>query len=173
MNICIDTDGPMAQSLLDDNHELMQYYLLNYTPLVFINDHLYKGNLKEMLHLVESICMTFEEPPKECLGLDIFTDYNNFSGSSVLGYLGKLMGGFGVLLVVFVSVFYFCYKRRLKAKMDLELSGKINEAIMKYYGPNQTGSRYQSVSGKSGKEEMSQQEKKISIENSLHEKNQK
>jgi hypothetical protein len=167
MNICIDTDGPMAQSLLDDNHELIQYYMLNYTPLIFINDHLYKGNLEETLHLVESLCMAFEEPPQECLDLDIFNHYNNFSGSTLFTFIINSLFYLGIMFFIVIVVFYLVYKRKMKRKMNRELSDKVNEAMMKYYGASQTDKKYEGVKIDDGFASMTQNEQKIEIENSL------
>jgi hypothetical protein len=167
MNLCIDTDGPMAQSLLDDNHELIQYYLLNYTPLIFINNHLYKGNLIDTLHLVESLCMAFEDPPKECTDLDIFNEYNNFSGSSLLSFILTTLFYLGTLFLVVVVVFYCFYKRKMKRKMNAELSDKVNEAMMKYYGASQTSQKYEGIKVENINDSMTPNERKIAIENSL------
>ena len=166
MNICIDTDGPMAQMLLDDNQGLAQYYMLNYTPLIFINGHLYKGNFEDTLHLVESLCLAFEDPPKECSDLEIFADYSNFSGSSLASFLGKVLFCSVAFFLVVVVGFYLYYKRKMKKKMNNELSDKINSAIMKYYGSNQTDSRYQGISKHSHKE-FTEHERKIAVENSI------
>ena len=167
MNLCIDTDGPMAQSLLDDNHELIQYYLLNYTPLIFINDHMYKGNHINTPHVVESLCMAFEEPPKECLDLDIFKEYNNFAESTVYTFITGTLLYLGLLFLVVIIVFYFVYKRKLKIKMKTELSDKVNQAMMKYYGESQTDQKYKGVKVQETYPTMTPSEQKIEIENSL------
>lgn len=131
---CTDLEGDISREILDDNEDLIQFYMLNYTPLIFINNHLYKGNFEDTLHLVESLCMTFEEPPSQCSKLEIFTEYQNFSSSSLLNYFLNTLMYLLILFVVVVVVFYVYYKRKMKKKIDSELQTKINSAIMKYYG---------------------------------------
>ena len=166
MNICIDTDGPMAEMLLNDNHELSEYYSLNYTPLIFINHHLYKGNLQDTLHLVEALCMAFEDPPKECLELDIFHDYQNFSGSSLISFVGIWTLYFGSFFLVVVFVFYFFYKRKLQNNMSGEISDKVNDMLIKHYGVNQVAG-YTSGVKISQSQGLTEHEKKIAQENSI------
>lgn len=167
MNICIDTDGPMAEMLLNDNHELIEFYSLNYTPLIFINHHLYKGNLEDTLHLVEALCLAFEDPPKECGELDIFHDYHNFSGLSLLSFLGLWAFYLGIFFLIVVIIFYFYYKRKLQKNMAGEVSDKVNDMLIKHYGVNQVAGNYSKAKTSSNHHDFNEQEKKIAEENSI------
>jgi hypothetical protein len=160
---CTDLEGDIGKELLDDNEDLIQFYMMNYTPLIFINNHLYKGNFEDTLHLVEAVCMTFEEPPSECSKLEIFTEYQDFSSSSLFNYFIKTLMYLLILFVVIVVVFYFYYKRKMKKKIDSELQSKINSAIMKYYGkPDVQNSQSHQIDFKAS---LTEEEVKIEQEN--------
>lgn len=162
---CQDTKKDLARTLLDSNEDLIQFYMLNYTPLIFINNHIYKGNFSDTLHLVEALCMVFEDPPAECSQLDIFSDFHDFSTSSLWRYIGyTVLSLFAVFLVVVIG-FYCMFKRKLRKKMDAELESRINGALMKYYGKSQVKGDTQENFVKGMKEGLDEEEKKIQEEN--------
>ena len=165
MNACMDLDGPMAPTILDDNEDLIQFYMLNYTPLIFINNHLYKGNFEDTLHLVESLCMTFETPPAECSKLEIFTEYEDYSSISLWKFITYTIFYLAIFFVILVSCFYIYYKRKMKQKMDNELESKINSAIMKYYGNSQVTEGLKGVGTDDLKNNLNEDERKIAEEN--------
>lgn len=49
-----------------DNNDNIKYYLINYSPIVFINGYMYKGNYNDSNHLIEAFCNSFEEAPQKC-----------------------------------------------------------------------------------------------------------
>ena len=165
MTACMDLDGPMAPTILDDNEDLIQFYMLNYTPLIFINNHLYKGNFEDTLHLVESLCMTFETPPAECSKLEIFAEYNDYSSISLWKFVTYTVFYLALFFVILVTCFYIYYKRKMKKKMDNELESKINSAIMKYYGNSQVTEGLKGVGNDDLKNNLDEDEKKIAEEN--------
>ena len=165
MDTCEDLHGPMAPTILDDNEDLIQFYMLNYTPLIFINNHLYKGNFEDTLHLVESLCMTFETPPSECSKLEIFTDYEDYSSTSLWKFVIYTIINLVIFFVILVSCFYVYYKRKMKKKMDNELESRINSAIMKYYGKSQVTEKLKGVGSEDFQKGMTEDEKKIGNEN--------
>ena len=155
----------MIAEIMIDNEDLVQFYMLNYTPLIFINNHLYKGNVEDTLHMVESLCMTFEEPPAECSKLDIFTDYQNFSTSSLIKYVCYSILYLGIIFLVVIVVFYLYYKRKMKKTMDNELENKINGAIMKYYGKSEVMSNLKTSLDHNLSNSLTEEEIKIQAEN--------
>jgi hypothetical protein len=165
MNLCIDLDGAMAQTLLDGHKEAMQFYRLNYAPLIFINNFLYKGNPEKIEHLVESICMSFEDPPEQCKSLNIFEEYNDFTASSLVSFVTNTLKFFFCIFCVVIFGYYCFVRRRMKNKMNKELSNKVNTAIMKYYGTGQTDGGYEGVGSNTGN--MTEAEKKIAEENNI------
>lgn len=52
-----------AKKFLNENNDNIKYYLINYSPIVFINGYMYKGNYKDSNHLMEAFCNSFEEVP--------------------------------------------------------------------------------------------------------------
>lgn len=165
MKDCVDLEGNMATDLLDDNEDLIQFYMLNYTPLIFINNHLYKGNFDDTLHLVEALCMTFEEPPAECSKLDIFTDYHNFSTSSLWKFISYTILYLFLIFAVVITIFYFFYKRSMKKKIDNELESRINGAIKKYYGQSEVTSGLKGMGNTDFNPNLTEEEAKIGEEN--------
>lgn len=168
MNECMDLEGAAAPILLDRNEDLIQFYMLNYTPLIFINNHLYKGNFEDTLHLVESLCMTFESPPAECSKLDIFTDYEDYSSTSLWKYILYTIINLVIFFLILVTCFYVYYKRKMKNKMDNELEGRINSAIMKYYGKSQVTEGLKGIGSQDLKTDLTEDEKKIGAENNYN-----
>lgn len=165
MNECISLEGFVAPLLLDRNEDLIQFYMLNYTPLIFINNHLYKGNFEDTLHLVESLCMTFETPPVECSKLDIFTEYTDYSSTSLWRFILYTIVNLVIFFLILVTCFYVYYKRKMKNKMDNELEGRINSAIMKYYGKNEVTEGLKGIGNDTMKAHLTEDEKKIEGEN--------
>ena len=164
---CMDLEGELSRELLDNNEDLIQFYMLNYTPLIFINNHLYKGNFEDTLHLVESLCMTFEEPPVECSKLEIFTEYQNFSSTSLWKFFVKTLFYLLIGFIVVIIVFYIYYKRKMKKKMDSELQTKINAAILKYYGKPETETGIGNSHQIDFKTSLTEEEAKIEEENGI------
>ena len=52
-----------GKKFLNENNDNIKYYLINYSPIVFINGYMYKGNYKDSSHLMEAFCNSFEEVP--------------------------------------------------------------------------------------------------------------
>ena len=57
---------PEAYKTLLKNDDDTKYYLINYSPIVFINGYMYKGNYRDPDHLMEAFCNSFEEMPTKC-----------------------------------------------------------------------------------------------------------
>ena len=131
---CSRINGDEVSSMLEQNNDDLKYYLINYSPIVFINGVYYKGNFDDVTHLLEAFCSSFEHEPKECETLDSFQILRNADTSVFFDFL--LKGVFSTAaFIVFVGLgFYIFYKKRIRGLMDIELHGKINQAIANYYG---------------------------------------
>ena len=66
------SDNQEAQELFDLNNDSIKYYLINYSPLIFINGSFFKGNHREIENVLDSFCNSFEETPKVCDDLPHF-----------------------------------------------------------------------------------------------------
>lgn len=137
MNICIDLQGPMAQVLLDDNHDVTRFFKLNYAPLVFINGRLFKGNLDDPGHFLEVFCSSFESPPPDCDALQSHSDFADFTSPSLSSFVLSLVCYLALFVLISVVLYYFVYKRKLKRKMESELADQVNTAMHKYYSAGQ------------------------------------
>ena len=130
---CSDPKSEKAIELLESNDDNIKYYLINYSPIVFINGYIYKGNYDDSNHLMEAFCNSFEIAPVGCNKLEAFQQYKDFTSRGLFKFM---------MVVVFVSlfiglcvltVFYFLYRRKLSSNFENELSSKINQAMSKYY----------------------------------------
>lgn len=107
--------------------------LIDYTPLIFINDKFYKGNYFDSNHLFESFCESFEELPEICLKLSNFDFVRDLNSSSLLGFIIKILLFSTLLICLCLSIFYILYWYKMKNKFESELPSKINEALARYY----------------------------------------
>lgn len=70
---CINLQSVESKRTLTKNDDDIKYYLINYSPIVFINGYMYKGNYRDPDHLMEAFCNSFEEMPLKCHNLQAFT----------------------------------------------------------------------------------------------------
>lgn len=126
--------GDEVSSILEENNDDIKYYLINYSPLIFINGVYYKGNFDDTQHLLDAFCSSFEKEPKQCEGLEAYQILKASDTSEFFDYLLKIIFCTLLLLIVVVVLFYLFYKRRVRGFYDTELHNKINQAIANYYG---------------------------------------
>ncbi len=69
---CLEPSSDRAVRLLRRNNDRVKFFLINYSPILFINNYMYKGNYKDSTHLMEAFCSSFEEAPRMCDNLEIF-----------------------------------------------------------------------------------------------------
>jgi hypothetical protein len=133
---CIRLDSPENKSALMGNHEDIKYFLINYSPLIFVNGYYYKGNFDEISHLFEAICNGFEVSPQVCYGLESFNKSEDLNSAS-LGRFVMLTFVFCLVMVTLaILLFYIIYKKKMKKRFTFELQDKINEALALYYSDN-------------------------------------
>ena len=126
--------GDEVSNILEENNDDIKYYLINYSPLIFINGVYYKGNFDDTPHLLEAFCSSFENEPKECEGLEAYHILKASDTSEFFDYLLKMVFFTLAVVITLVIIFYVFYKRRIRGRMDSELHQKINQAIANYYG---------------------------------------
>ena len=131
---CNDIKSDKAIQLLDSNDDNIKYYLINYSPIVFINGYIYKGNYDDSSHLMEAFCGSFEIAPASCSQLDVFQQYKDFSSSSIFRFMILTVTAILVVGLAIIAIFYFFYRKRLSSNFNTELNSKINQAMTKYYG---------------------------------------
>ena len=136
---CATPDTTTNIAALNDNHEEIKYFLINYAPLIFINGFYYKGNFDDMNHLFEAICNSYETPPAPCNSLDLFISSNDMNSTSLAKFI--MMSLIGCIFMVFMAIilFYIVYKKKIRKRFNFELNDKINEALAKYYSDNEEG----------------------------------
>lgn len=133
MEDCMRPDSKDAEKALTTNHDNIKYFLINYSPIVFINGSYYKGNYDNVTYLLEALCNSFESPPSECSNLDFFEQAYDLNSH----YLNKFI----IISLVFcigsaftaILIFYIMYKKKMKKTFNFTLNDKINEALAKYY----------------------------------------
>ena len=60
---CSDPESRESNFLLSQNNDDIKYYSMNYSPLIFINGNMFRGNFRNIANLIESFCNSFEELP--------------------------------------------------------------------------------------------------------------
>lgn len=142
---CLSPSSSKAFTLLEKNNDDIKYYLLNYSPIVFINGYMYKGNYRDSNHLMEAFCNSFEKPPKGCENLEAFKEYNDFSSAGIIKFV--IISVICTLFIIFflVGVFYVFYRKKIHRNFKTELNTKINEALSKYYIDNKDSQDYKGI----------------------------
>lgn len=143
VNDCADPKSAKAKELFETNNEKVKYNLINYSPIVFINGYFYKGNYSNSNFLMEAFCNSFEVAPPLCNKLEAFAQYKDFSSVGLFKFVCYTILIGLLCIILTVIVFYIGYRQRMQSKFNVELNAKINEALAKYYGVQQT--EYQGV----------------------------
>ena len=130
---CSDPTSENALLLLKLNNLHIKNFLINYSPLIYLNDHMYRGNYDNYNAFSEVICNSFEKMPKECHNLSIFDEYYNFSGSTIIRYIFKTLLFFLFISVCAIFVFYVFYRKKIKKEFENNLQKEINVNLSKFY----------------------------------------
>lgn len=129
---CSNPSSDNAAMLLKLNNLHIKNFLLNYSPLIYLNDQMYRGNYDDFNSISEVICNSFEKIPDECGDLSIFEEYHNFSGS-ILSYVFKTLIFFVFISVCAIFVFYVFYRTKIKKEFEENLQKEINVNLSKFY----------------------------------------
>lgn len=130
---CLKLDSTENKAALLANHEETKYFMINYSPLIFINGFYYKGNFDDLGHLFEAICNGFEVAPSVCYSLDSFVRSEDMNSSSLGKFVMLTFAVCVAMVCVALILFYIVYKKKMKKQFTFELKGKINEALALYY----------------------------------------
>lgn len=141
LNDCINPDSESAKAALKKNHDKIKYYLINYSPIIFINGSYYKGNYDNQSHLIESFCNSFEDPPAECNFLGLFQQSYYLNTHVLYDFIFYSSSSCAFFAFVTIVVFYFLYKRKIQRMFKFTLDDRINEALSKYYEERDTAIR--------------------------------
>ena len=152
LNECLDLKSAESRRTMNLNHDNVKYFLINYSPLIFINGNYYKGNFDNGEYFFEALCNSFETPPDKCKDLEIFKSVHQFNAASLFRFVAISLGLCVLAAVILVIVFYVFYKKKIRRKFDYELNEKINEALAQYYGDEGAARIKEEGSGESGSE---------------------
>lgn len=130
---CLNPKSEKAIELFDSNDDNIKYYLINFSPIVFINGYIFKGNYDDSNHLMEAFCSSFEIAPDSCNKLGIFKQYQDFSSPGLFKFMIMTLLACLSIAAAAITIFYFFFRKRLTSNFDSELSSKINQAMAKYY----------------------------------------
>jgi hypothetical protein len=133
---CMTPDETENLAALKTNHDEIKYFMINYSPLVFVNGHYYKGNFDDVNHLFETICNSFETPPKSCHSLQTFETVSDLNSVSLMKFIFISIGVCVSMIVVAIALFYIVYKKKIRKTFNFKLNDQINEALAKYYNEN-------------------------------------
>lgn len=126
-----------AQTALETNHDNTKYFMINYSPIVFINGSYYKGNYDDVTHLIESLCNSYEIPPAQCNNLEFFQTVYDMNSHHLNKFLVISLVFCVSCAFISVLLFYIMYKRRMRKVFNFTLNDKINEALANYYDDNE------------------------------------
>lgn len=152
LNECLDLKSSEARRTMNLNHDNVKYFLINYSPLIFINGNYYKGNFDNGEYFFEAVCNSFENPPDRCKDLEIFKSVHQFNAASLFRFIAISLGLCVLAAIILVIVFYVFYKKKIRRKFDYELNEKINEALAQYYRDEGGAKIKNDGSGESGSE---------------------
>lgn len=132
MSECMKFGSAENEILLLNNHEETKYFLINYSPLIFINGFYYKSNFDDISHLFETICNSFESTPEVCRNLEAFIVADDTNYMHLLTFMAVALGASLVLTFGSIIVFYIIYKRKLRRQLVSELNERITKALMNH-----------------------------------------
>lgn len=123
-DIHIDDNTLLADELL-----LQDEYDVSIFPSLFINHHVYQGEIKEGVIIFKAACESLTEPSELCL---------QYSSE---GIVTKLDVGTIVLLVVIVLliilIILFFYRRMVKREMSKEMNIQVSQMVSQYFALNE------------------------------------
>lgn len=112
---------------------------INYSPIIFINGQNYKGNYLNEQHLMETLCLSFQNYPAYCSNLPVFTSKENVSNQRIKAFFYKAVGFSALISGATILLFYFIYKQRQQRSLKKDLQKQIDQALTDYYNSaNQT-----------------------------------
>lgn len=132
MDDCMNIKNNKIHKLFDKNNDKIKYYILNYSPLIFVNDSIYKGNYYDSLHLAKTVCDSFEEVPETCKKLTLYPYYEGLKPEKLHRFLNNVLIVFVASICLILILFYIIYKRRLKKYFETELEARVKHALMEY-----------------------------------------
>ena len=132
MTECMKFGSSENEIILQNNYEETKYFLINYSPLLFINGFYYKGNFDDVSHLFETICNSFEETPAVCNQLEAFMVSEDTNYAKLVVFMSAAFVSSIAIVVVSLLVFYIFYKRRMRKRFVSELNDKISKALMNH-----------------------------------------
>lgn len=129
--------GPKPE--IDDNTLLYEEQMFSYqfplifTPAIFLNSVLYRGDI-EAEEVSVAVCSSYKVPPSPCI------DSGDSDSSSTRISLWKLLVlmGFLAFLVVGVLAAYRVWMRR---EMEQEMRAQVTKAVAQYHALSSDGSQ--------------------------------
>ena len=129
--------GEKGAQLLQANVDSTIWDVLEVTPLVYINNHLYRGNDSE--HLMTAFCASFEQPPTVCERIGRLDEYRALRALPFAKFVFICSLTALFLAAWALSAFYFLYREKMKATYTQELNSRVAKAIGKYAGRGAEG----------------------------------
>lgn len=127
---CLNSEK--ALHLAKKNLQSTRYDIFDFTPLIYINDFMYKGKTNDIESLVEAFCASFEQSPALCYSINRSEEYKALQSISIYKFLflSSLISMF--IISWAVLGFYFIYKKKIRSNYKNELNSRIAKAINKY-----------------------------------------
>ena len=127
------------QLIASSNEESQRHQHMLYSPLVFINNMIYKGDFSNEQNLYQTLCFAFQSFPPVCQKAKSFQASRTVKDRSIKNFFVKLSLFFVSLSVLAVFSLYLFIRRRQQADLKQNLQKKIDQALQEYYNTaNQT-----------------------------------
>lgn len=136
---CENQTTEVLQIIASSNEESMKYLNLIYSPIIYINNMIYKGDFYNEQHLYQTICFSYQDFPPICNKLKSLQTSKIIKEHSVKNFFLKLSFFFASLTILAIFSLYFFIKKKQQADLKQDLQKKIDQALSEYYNTaNQT-----------------------------------
>lgn len=127
-------DDPVwLQRLLETHSGNQQLIFINYSPLVFINEKAYKGNVSNISNLFDGVCYSYERMPKICKQVEGYKVSLLVKNNRIIKFFVFTTIFFLGVIFFFLLSFYVLMKKRMDSSYKMTLNAKIQEALSRYY----------------------------------------
>ncbi len=132
INDCMTFQSLNSLNLIIKNHEKLKYSIIDYSPLIFLNEYFYKGSYDNYEDILQTFCNSFEKPPTECKNLKDFLVSDNLSFQNLVEFIFSTSFLFIIGIVFLIQIIMTFIKRSMKKNLDERIKTRIDEALKEY-----------------------------------------
>lgn len=127
------SDASKLEKLIDKHQKNQQFTFVSYSPFVFINQRVFKGNYVNLPRMIETVCGSYQLIPRYCKENKEFKQI--FVAKKVQIVKFVLFSATFSCLIILMSllIFYILMKKRMDSNYKSILNRRIQEALARYY----------------------------------------